>query len=276
MANIFEDRFKKKIDFNTPETFNEKIISRKLLRNPIWVNSYVDKIKIKSRVKNHKGLYVIPTLFEIRLRDINKEFLLRIIKNHPQGVFIKLNHDSGSVFFIDNSSITRSNINSISRSLNVAMNCNYYWHSREWVYSGIKPRIFIEPNMAPKNEKINDYKLYVFNHKVEFVLIIEEGRRQFFDRSGNRLPFDWARNPNWTISKTLRLNKIPEQFDELIELAEEMSEGFQFVRIDYYIISGKIYFGEYTFFPNDGLNKFDPPEWDLRLGKALDISKPTL
>ena len=40
-----------------------------------------------------------------------------------------------------------------------------------------------------------------------------------------------------------------------------------FVPIDFYEVGDVPKFGEMTFYPGAGLDAFDPPEWDLKLGK---------
>ena len=59
----------------------------------------------------------------------------------------------------------------------------------------------------------------------------------------------------------------------MILLAEKLSKGISFVRIDFYDINNKIYFGEMTFYPASGFGKFIPQEWDLTIGEKLKISK---
>lgn len=278
LAMSYEKRFSNKINFDNPVTFNEKIIARKLVREPKFARELVDKLKVKRIIRENKqrNLSVIPTLSVINIDELNMNFLTKILRDNPNGIYIKLNHDSGSVFKIDKGTLNKKEIKKIKRRLRAAMKCNYYWSWREWVYSDIEPKIFIEPHIGNKEERINDYKFFVLNQKVEFALIIEEGRRQFFDRLGKRLPFDWDRNPDYNLTRNLAQNCVPKQFFEMVKMAEEMSYDFQLVRMDYYLVAGTIYFGEYTFFPNDGLNSFDPPEWDLKFGQILDTSKKSL
>jgi hypothetical protein len=53
----------------------------------------------------------------------------------------------------------------------------------------------------------------------------------------------------------------------MIDVASRLSEGFDFVRVDLFNVDGRIYFGELTFTPSAGWIRFEPPEWNLRLGK---------
>lgn len=44
-------------------------------------------------------------------------------------------------------------------------------------------------------------------------------------------------------------------------------------RIDFYEVCGRVYFGETTFSPADGLMPFEPPHHDLEYGRKLRLSK---
>ena len=52
----------------------------------------------------------------------------------------------------------------------------------------------------------------------------------------------------------------------MIELAEILGRDFDFARIDLYLVEGKIFFGEVTHYPNAGLARFEPREFDRVLG----------
>ena len=67
------------------------------------------------------------------------------------------------------------------------------------------------------------------------------------------------------------LNK-PDSFDEMINIATTLSEGFSHVRVDLYNVQGKIYFGEMTFSSGSGLEPFFPYESDLLLGELWNIN----
>lgn len=62
----------------------------------------------------------------------------------------------------------------------------------------------------------------------------------------------------------------PKEFEEMRELAEKLLAGFKFIRIDFFDIHGKVYFGEMTFFDHAGLRPFKNHEWDERLGSWMD------
>ena len=57
----------------------------------------------------------------------------------------------------------------------------------------------------------------------------------------------------------------------MLGFAMKLSEPFCYVRVDLYILSDGIYFGELTFTPGAGGILWDPPETDTRWGKLLRL-----
>ncbi len=152
---------------------------------------------------------------------------------------------------------------------------NFYYLSREWPYKNVKPRIIIEKYMEEEGYiQLNDFKLMCFNGKVKYTFVCSERDNQkeglavtFFDNDWNKLPFE----RHYRSSKK-KIEK-PKNFGKMIELAEKLAKNIPFLRVDFYEINNKIYFGELTFFPGGGFEEFTPEEWDYKLGEMIDLSK---
>jgi len=43
--------------------------------------------------------------------------------------------------------------------------------------------------------------------------------------------------------------------------------------MDFYEVDGKVYFGEVTFTSGNGMEKFEPVEYDLKLGHMICLPK---
>lgn len=69
------------------------------------------------------------------------------------------------------------------------------------------------------------------------------------------------------------IDKKPKKFKEMIEIAETLSKEFPFVRIDLYYVNNRIYFGEITFTPNNGMMSINPIEKDIEIASWIDIDK---
>ena len=65
----------------------------------------------------------------------------------------------------------------------------------------------------------------------------------------------------------------PENFEEMKAVAAKLSKGIPEVRVDLYNINGKIYFGEMTFFHWSGFVKYEPEEWDYKIGSYINLPK---
>lgn len=57
----------------------------------------------------------------------------------------------------------------------------------------------------------------------------------------------------------------------MFELAKVLAKDKPFSRIDFYEVSGQIYFGEITFFPTSGMGRFKPDDYDLILGNMIEL-----
>jgi hypothetical protein len=148
---------------------------------------------------------------------------------------------------------------------------NYYWYSREWVYKNIKPKVIAEKYMVDETgSELKDYKVFNFNG-VPGLIQVDFGR--FVNHERSLYSTDWKymdvmleypKNPNVQIDK-------PERLELMLELATNLSEGIPFARTDFYSIGDRLYFGEITFYPGSGLEKFDPEEFDIKLGDMIKL-----
>jgi hypothetical protein len=95
----------------------------------------------------------------------------------------------------------------------------------------------------------------------------EELKFDYFDRDFNWLDFEWTHKRS-----DIKPEK-PLNFEKMFQLAEKLSEGLPHVRVDFYESNRKIYFGELTFFHASGLEKFNPQEWDEKIGAMLKLTE---
>ena len=227
-------------NFKNPQTFNEKLQWLKLHdHNPLYT-TLVDKYAVKKWVADKIGeQYVIPTIavWE-KAEDIDFDKL-------PNQFVLKVNHDSGGLVICkDKAQLDRQ---AAIAKLSRALENNGYWYGREWPYKNVKPRIIAEKYMEDDNQALNDYKFMVFNGKVKCSFTCTERfskdglKVTFYDANWDIMPFE----RHYPRSKT-PITK-PLNYDEMVELAEKLSKDIPFVRVDFYSIKGKIYFGEMTF-----------------------------
>lgn len=274
--NLFNDKtylkiryyatFKKNLNLQNPQTFNEKLQWLKLNDRKDIYTKMVDKYEAKSYVSKIIGnKYIIPTL------GIYNNFDEIDFNKLPNQFVIKCTHDSGGLVIVTDKS--KLDIEKSKKKINKSLKRNYYYPGREWPYKNVKPRIIIEKYM--KDNSINDlmdYKFFCFNGKCKFFKIdfnrLTKHQANYYDINGNFLPFGEEICPP-DFSKKLEL---PVNLKKMINLAEKLSQNITFLRVDFYEINGNIYFGELTFYPASGFGKFEPEEWDLKLGNLIDLS----
>lgn len=261
----YEYVFGKKLDLNNPRTFNEKMQWLKLYDRKEEYESMVDKYKAKKYVSNIIGeQYIIHTL------GIYDSFDEIDFDKLPNSFVIKCTHDSGSTIICKNKE--KFNIRDAKKMLNKALKNNYYYAGREWVYKRIKPRIIIEEYMSDNiNQDLLDYKIMCFNGKAKcsFVCLNRRSKEglnvDFYDRDWKKMPFErHYKNSKITLDK-------PRNYELMLNLAEKLSSNIPFLRVDFYEINNKLYFGELTFYPGSGFEEFKPEEWDEKLGEYIEL-----
>lgn len=257
----------KPANLKKPNTFNEKIQFLKLYdKNPLYTQ-LADKVLVKNYVINKIGTkYIIPTL------GIWKSSNQIDLSSLPSKFALKCNHDSGTVFIIKNKNNT--DFSNIYKKLDTALKKNFFFKGREWAYKNISPSIIAEELLEADNSnlELDDYKFYCFNGTVDSVMICKQRQTgnpkfYFFDKNWRFLKYN---KENSELPTNFTLER-PQNFDEMIKLAEKLSENLRFVRVDLYNINGRIYFGEYTFYPDNGYDSTLTTECEQHYGNQIDI-----
>ena len=63
----------------------------------------------------------------------------------------------------------------------------------------------------------------------------------------------------------------PDNYDDMVEVARQLSKGFAFVRIDLYSHKSGVLFGEITFYHHSGMVQFVPNKWDDIMGAWIKL-----
>lgn len=268
LKRLFKSRLKYDLDLDNPKTFNEKLQWLKLHDRKPEYTMMVDKYKVREYVANTIGeQYLIPLIAVYdKAEDIDFNKL-------PQKFVLKCNHNSGVGMCIckDKSKI---NIRKVRKRLNKGLKQDYYLTGREWPYKNVERKIVCEQFMEDKESPdLKDYKFMCFNGEVKCSFVCSERfsgeglKVTFFDRDWQVMPF--TRH----YPKSEKVIEKPKNYELMIELAEKLSKNIPFVRVDFYEVNGKVYFGELTFFPGNGLEEFEPEEYDKMLGDYIDLEK---
>lgn len=263
---LFRIRMGYKLNLNNPQTYSEKLQWLKLHNRKPEYTQMVDKVGAKDYVANIIGKeYIIPTIGVWNsVDDIDFDKL-------PNQFVLKCTHDSGGLIICPDKS--KLNINIAKRELKRGLKKNFYSQNREWPYKNVVPRIIGEQYMVDESGyELKDYKWFCFDGVPKALFIAtdrgvegEETKFDFFDADFNHLPFTNGHpNANRQILK-------PKGFEEMKRLAAKLSAGHPHLRVDFYDINGKIYFGELTFYHWSGTTPFKPIEWDYKFGEWINL-----
>lgn len=263
----FRARTGESLNLENPRTFNEKLQWLKLHdRNPLYT-MLVDKVHVKNWVASKIGTqYVTPTyavwdsVEEVDLNDLPEQFVL------------KTNHDNGSVCICkDKGSF---DFDEAKVQLNRHLNRNFFYEAgREWPYKNVKPLVFAEEYLEPSGNATDlaDYKVMCFGGKPKLIQV-HHGRnarhtQDFYDVTWNRLKIMQEGLPMAPLP-----DERPVQLEEVLMLSKNLSEGMAHVRVDWFIVKNRPYFGEMTLYDASGFDVFTNPADDERIGGWIDLS----
>lgn len=260
------------INWKNPKTFTEKIQWLKINNRRQEYTKMVDKFAVKEYVAGIIGEeYIIPTLgVWDKPEDIDWESL-------PDQFVLKTTHGGGGggvVICKDKKTFDKGKA---IEKLTESLNSDIYKSFREWPYKDVPKRViaekFMAPEKSPSPNDLPDYKFFCFNGKVRFFKVdfgrFVEHHANYYDTDGKLLPFgemDYKPDANQRI-------ELPNNLREMISLAERLSINEPFLRVDFYNVSGKIYFGELTFYPASGMGKWTDDDVDFYIGEYLTIAR---
>lgn len=260
----------RKLNLKNPQRYTEKLQWYKLYyRDPVMaqcvdkyeVRKYVEHCGLADTLNECYGVYNSPD--EIDFDALPAQFVLKdTLGGGGNGILICM----------DKSRLKKAETMEMLRGWVKPMKGKH--PGREWVYDCGANRIIAEKYIPSDPEKggLIDYKFFCFRGKIAYVYAIAD--RQMGQKAGlgiytpefERLPY--ARVDEKPLEREL---EKPENYDRLKQIAEKLAAPFPHARIDLYDQDGRILFGEITFFDGSGYMKFDPDEFDFKMGAAFDL-----
>ncbi len=256
----------RRLHIENPETFNEKLQWLKLYyRNPLMTQC-ADKVAVRDYIAKKIGAqYLIPCIGVYNSPD-DIDF-----ENMPDKFVLKINWGSGQNIIIKDKS--KMDVKDIKQKLTDWMcpESNHYFNFFEWGYKDIPPKIIAEKYIEQMDGNLLDYKFFCFNGVPKYCEIdidrFTDHKRCFYDMEFNKQPFT-------TLYPLYKGNIVkPAGFSTMKKIAKILSSGFPHVRVDLFMVDDKIYFGEMTFCHGAGHEKFEPEEWNKKLGDLLVLPK---
>lgn len=259
-------KFKRSINLDSPTTFNEKILWLKL--NEYNGNSLIkkcaDKYEVREYIKEKDCQDILNPLLAVYENPEQIEW-----DRLPDAFVLKWNFGCGlNIVCRDKSKL---DIISTIKELKKMKKVNAYLPYSEIQYKNVKKKLLVEQYLCDGSGELpTDYKVYCFNGKADCVMLCigrEKGEPilYYFDRNWNFLRINKA---GFSAPEGFTLQK-PEGIDEMFAYADKLCEPFAFVRADFYIVNGKVYFGELTFTPCGGLDFGMPNSLDNLFGRKL-------
>lgn len=262
---IYYLKMGKRLELENPITMNEKLQWLKLYNRKPEYTEMVDKILVKNYVTRKIGpQYVVPLLgVWNKVDDIDFESL-------PDRFVLKANFSGGNMGIAICPDKKALNQSKVKQNLKKSRKLDIYKIYREWPYKNVQKRFFAEEYLG---EDIMDYKFYCFDGYVDSVLVcvdrqIGKPKFYFFDKDWNLRRYNQrgkSAPADFTLPK-------PDGINEMFRLASLLSKGLPFVRVDFYNVDGRIYFGELTFFPASGFDVNRLIEADNYFGSMIDLS----
>lgn len=260
---LYRLRFDKPLHLGNPQSFNEKLQWLKLFDHDPRYTLFVDKYAVRDYVRKEIGdKYLVPLLgVWDSINDID-------VSTFPNQFVIKTTHDSGGCVVCRQKSDW--NI-STQKKIAKSMRRNYYWYGREWPYKNVPHRIIAEQFLSDGGNGLTDYKIMCFNGSVKCILVCTDRlsghglKKTFYSPEWKRLPFKRP-GPDSPIEIP-----PPIHLSEMIRIAEHLSGGIPFIRVDLYEAGDAIYFGELTLYPSSGAEAFYPQSWDRVLGDWITL-----
>lgn len=234
------------------------------LKKSEGLNDIVQWLKIFDQSLNHVPVSDKFAVREIVSNKVGEKYLVPLVGVYESvdqipwcffkgNIVVKANNDSGTVFLLKAPDEIDKKRDVIVRRLYKAFSQSYGKNNGEWVYSKIQPKVLVEKNICESvGESPDDYKFYCFQGDVKFCHYIYDRasgypKEQIIDLEGRDLNI--RLHPKFEYGEKF---VVPDNWDEMIEVAKRLSEDFVFVRVDLFSVESGVYFGELTFWPMAG------------------------
>lgn len=263
---IYFRGYQKILNLKNPKYFGEKIQWLKLYGRLEELAPYVDKYEVRKYVSQTIGDRYLNELYGVyeTAEEVDFEAL-------PDKFVLKCTNGSGAVLICSDKA--KFDKTRAIRIMNQWL-CDDFWKmKKEPQYKNVKNRIIAEQYLEDETGALRDYKFYCYNGEPfnygVFSYRYTDETVDMYDMRGNKL----EGIINGGVKNSNQVLPLPGNFDELVDVTRKLAHKFTFVRVDYYIVNGQIYFGELTFTDGAGSDPFTPRSFDLEMGKRIPLQK---
>ena len=137
-------------------------------------------------------------------------------------------------------------------------------------YDDAIPRVLAEKYMENVSNQLYDYKVFCFSGMPYCIYVANEHFEKddypitFYDLEWNKLDVKYG---------THRIGDMPrpKHINEMIEISKVLSEGFPFLRVDFFDTEEKLYVAELTLYPGGGYTKYEPESFNEIMGEMFAL-----
>ncbi len=256
-----------KIDWDNPKDINEKMWWIACFGDTSLWPLCADKYRVREFVKSRGLEDLLVPLYGVwdNASDIDFDAL-------PDKFILKCTHDSGTSVIVDKSA--GYDEVAIAEALDRSLRVKYGYVNGETYYNKIKPRViaeaFLEDTGCAFSSSLVDYKVWCFDGKPFCTWTCHSRTKEA--TYVNVYDMDWKVHPECSVfTDHYRDGKgvvpKPASFDAMMQAAAMLSKGFPQVRVDFYDVEGRLYFGELTFTTYYGQIDFYSGDFLKELGR---------
>ncbi len=275
ISKIYREHYGKELNWDNPRDLNEKINWLKINSDTSEWTRLADKYKVREYVKECGLEHILVRLYARydKIDEIDFDLL-------PNSFVIKMNNGCGDIIIVEDKS--KMDKKAVIQNLKKNIGRKYGYRLYEPHYFSIKPCIIIEELLKDESNEYSsslvDYKIWCFDGKPYYISVM-------FNRDKNGVMND-TRDLNWInhAEKSIfteynldgkGMSRKPKCLKQMLDYAGILSRGFPEVRVDFYEVDGKVYFGEMTFTSSGGFNDYFTQDFLDELGDMIDLTKVT-
>lgn len=263
----FKDVFGYECDFINPKTLNEKLQVLKVTEKDAFYTQCVDKYRAREIWSEYGAEGLVPL---VMVTDDVRKLTYENLPDYP--FIVKCNAGFASNIIVRNKD--EVDFEKLQLTCKKWLARNYFYYSQEYAHKNVKRLIMVEKLLMDKEGHIpNDYKLNFINGELKFVYcsIDREGKnyRSIFSPSWERMDMEWVGKSSHKGGLFGENIEAPKSFGKMKKIGQQLSRKFKYVRLDFYDVDGKLYYGEITLYHGSGFDTFEPSRYDLEYGQML-------
>lgn len=267
---LYNRNHEHRINLKNPVLYDEKIHWLMIYRYDKSYSNYADKIKVREYVKACGLESILIPLEGEGVYASSKDISLDKL---PNQFVLKANHGSGEKFYVICHDKKTFNPSIAFEKLDKALKINFAKHYCQYHYAGIKPALLCEKYLVTDGQnRLTDYKV-VCSYGYPIAILVCRDRnngRDYYSPTWEYLDYT---KPEF---RSGIIEDKPVVLDEMLNAASKLSEPFPLARVDFYIVDGRLYFGEITLTPSEGIHNNLNEKAQIELGERINISAADL